>query len=143
MRFDPKTEEQIDNESLLAAGEYDFEVAEAEDTQSKKGNDMLVLTLAIEDGDGQVHKVTDYIVEAVAYKIRHLASGVGLLKEYESGNLPAHLLKGRTGKCKIRVEPAKGDFRAKNTVNDYVKEWVQPAPRTQSLAKELDDDIPF
>lgn len=145
MRVDPKTEQEVEEAGLLPAGEYDFEVIEAEDTTSKKGNDMLVLTLSIEDGDGRSHKVIDYLVDAVAYKVRHFASAVGMLKEYEAGNIPAHLLKGRTGKCKLRLEPAKGDFRAKNSVNDYVKEsgGNGAAPPAKFVPQELDDDIPF
>lgn len=146
MRVDPKTEQEVEEAGLLPAGEYDFEIVDAEDTTSKKGNDMLVVTLSIADTDGRDHKVIDYLVDAVAYKVRHFASAVGVLKEYEAGNIPAHLLRGRTGKCKLRLEPAKGEFRAKNSVNDYVKDGsgngAAPPPK-QFVPKELDDDIPF
>jgi len=146
MKFEPKTEAEAEAEGLLTPGEYDFEVVDAEDKTSAKGNDMIEVVLSIEDENGQVHKVKDWLLEAVAYKLRHFASGAGLLKEYESGNMPASILKGRTGKCKIRLEPAKGDFRAKNAVNDYVKNpggnGASPPPK-QFVVAELDDDIPF
>ena len=144
MRVDPKTEQEVEEGGLLPAGEYDFEVADAEDTRSKKGNDMIVLALAIEDGDGRRHKVTDYLLDAVPYKVRHFASAVGMLKEYEAGNIPAHLLKGRTGKCRLRIDPAKDGFRAKNSVQDYVKESGGAAPAVKAPASGLiDDEIPF
>lgn len=146
MRVNPKTEEEVQEDGLLPAGIYDFEVTDAEDTTSKKGNDMVVLKLTISDADGRDRIVVDYLLEAIAYKLRHFASAVGLLKEYESGNLPAHLMKGRTGQCKLRIKPAQDDFRAKNEVSDYIKAangTVQQAAPVKSFEKELDDEIPF
>lgn len=153
MRFQPKTEREIAEAGLLPAGEYDFEVIEAEDTQSKAGNDMVALKLSVYDNkDGATRRVDDWLVDTDggAYKIRHFASATGLLTLYEKGSLPASEMIGRVGRCKIAIRKDKtGNYPDKNSVTDYVK-----APETAStetpikktlatVAQELDDDIPF
>lgn len=150
MRFVPKTEEECSN--LLVEGTYPFEILEAEDTQSKAGNDMLKLKLGIDDGNGSQHGIIDYLVEAVAFKLRHLADTVGLLKEYERGELKADMLVGRAGQCKIVVTPAKDNFAAKNSVRDYVKRGQKEVitPKVEAVKNgntkardNMDDEIPF
>lgn len=141
MRFEPKTDQQIDESGLLEPGLYDFEVMEAEEKQSKAGNDMVALILRIEDSDGRGFKVRDWLVgtEANAYKVKHFASSVGLLAEYEKGDLPAGYMVGKTGRCKIKIKPANGEYRAGNAVADYIGATVE-APKAKQL---VDDDIPF
>lgn len=142
MRFEPKTAAEIDEAGLLAAGVYDFEVMEAEDTTSKAGNDMAAIVLRIEDSEGRCFKVQDWLVatDGGAYKVRHFAEATGLLAEYEKGDMPAGFMIGKTGKAKIAVKPAEGQYRAKNTVADYV---LGGAVATSSAPKDLDDSIPF
>lgn len=142
MRFEPKTAAEIDEAGLLEAGVYDFEVMEAEDTTSKAGNDMVALVLRAENAEGRGFKLLDWLVatEGGAYKVRHFAEAVGLLAEYENGDMPAGVMIGKTGRAKIAVKPAEGQYRAKNTVADYVPGGAENAPRTKEL---LDDEIPF
>ena len=147
MRFEPKTQKQIDEESLLPAGIFHFLVGSAEDRQSKAGNDMAELKLKIEDESGRTFTVIDYLVatDGMAYKLRHFAETTGLLAEYEKGQMDAEIMEGRTGQCKIAVEPAKGTYRAKNIVTDYVigadaRTAAPAAPKTPDL---VDDEIPF
>jgi hypothetical protein len=140
MKFEPKTAKEIDELGLLPVGEYDFLVHEAEDTQSKKGNDMAVVKLLIDGPSGEI-KIVDYLVaiDSMAYKIRHFAESVGLLAEYEKGEMPAEIMVGKTGKCKLVVAPAKDGYRAKNTVSDYLSASNPGAPK----AEVIDDEIPF
>lgn len=142
MRFEPKTAQEVDEAGLLEPGLYDFEVVEAEDTTSKAGNDMAAIALRIEDGAGRGFKVLDWLVatDGGAYKIRHFAESTGLLAEYERGDLPAGYMLGKTGRCKIKVKPAEGEYRAKNTVADYVGAAIEPVEKTAQMA---DDEIPF
>lgn len=146
MKVEPKTEQQVQEDGLLVAAIYDFEVIGAEDTTSKSGNDMAIAKLLIVDNEGKSHKITDYLVaiESMAYKIRHFADSIGLLPLYEKGDLPASMMIGRTGRCKIIITPAKDGYRAKNTVSDYVKssEVVKTAGKP-ATAHDLDDEIPF
>ena len=152
MRFQPKTEREIAEAGLLPAGEYDFEVLEAEDTQSKAGNDMVALKLSVYDKDGATRRVDDWLVDTDggAYKIRHFASATGLLTLYEKGSLPASEMIGRVGRCKIAIRKDKtGNYPDKNSVTDYVKapekEQSDAVPKRApaTVAQELDDDIPF
>ncbi len=143
MKVEPRTAKEVDEMGLLPVGVYDFYVAEATDTTSKKGNDMAVLKLKIEDDTGRQATLVDYLVsiDSMAYKIRHFADSVGLLAAYERGDLPADMMAGRVGKCKVGIKPADGEYRAKNVVNDYLPSTVKPAPKP--VVEELDDEIPF
>lgn len=155
MKFEPKTDQElakIEEENLMPAGVYDFEVVGAEDAFSTKGNEMSKVTLQIEDGEGRQRRVIDYLVstDAMAYKIKQFAEGVGMLAQYQKGEFSTDDMRGRTGRCKIVVAPAKGEYRAKNTVAGYLKIGAAPGngasppmgdPRP--AAPPFDDDIPF
>jgi hypothetical protein len=145
MRVEPKTTQQlreIEESSLLADGTYDFEVIGAVEKQSAKGNDMVELKIRIEEDRPYI--IADYLVsiDSMAYKIRHFAESVGLVDEYERGVLPADQMIGCTGKAKIKTQPAKGEYRAKNVVADYVKVEGASAAKKPAMA-DLDDEIPF
>lgn len=128
MQFTPKTEEQLSEESLLPEGEYPFTVIVARDTTSKtSGNPMIELQLEVYDEDGKGRKVTDYLMESMGFKLIHFASTTGLTAEYDRGDMPADIMQGRSGCLRLRIEPASGNFRAKNSVRDYVKA-TEPAP---------------
>lgn len=146
MKVEPKSEQEVQEMGLAAVGVYDFLVVEADDKQSKVGNDMAVIKIKIEDSDGREYKIVDYLVaiDSMAYKIRHFAESVGLLTEYEKGDMPAEFFLGRTGRCKLAVQPAKGEYRAKNVVSDYLPSTKIGGVPAQSFDRsELDDEIPF
>lgn len=142
MRFEPKTSQEIDESNLLDPGLYDFEVVEAADKISRTGNEMVALALRIEDHNGRGNKILDWLVatDGGAYKVRHFAESTGLLAEYEKGNMPAEFMVGRTGRCKLSIKPATGEYRAKNTVADYIGAAVEPVTKTTTM---VDDEIPF
>lgn len=148
MKFTPKSEQEIQSENLLAPGIYDFEILKAEDTISKaSGADMVKLQLHVFDADGQPRTVFDYLLESVAYKLRHAAEVCDLLGDYERGQLAAEDFVGKTGKCKIAVQKDKsGQFPDRNGVSDYIVD----APRQSAAVHQrkpamahMDDDIPF
>lgn len=153
MKFDPKTEEEVTQGGLLPKGEYDFEVKNAEEGQSKAGNDMISLTLHVYNSEGGYHRVLDWLVstDGGAYKVRHFAYAVGLGTQYERGELCAEDLEGVTGRCKIVIQKSKDpQYQDKNSVADY----LPPASATNSATHmangdprppvpPLDDEIPF
>lgn len=148
MKFNPKS--STDVLGLLSKGVYTFEILDATDTSSKAGNDMMVVKLSIDDG-ARAHKVTDYIVsgiDSIAYKIRHFAEAIGMLAEYEKGELLAENVRGAVGQCKVDIEP-EGAYPAKNIVRDYVPAKkgaeVDPVPVKKAPVgrNNMDDDIPF
>jgi hypothetical protein len=144
MRIEPKTDQQlreIEESNLLPDGTYDFEVISAVDKQSKSGNDMAEIKLRIDDE--RQHIITDYLVaiDSMAYKVKHFAESVGLLDEYNAGHMPAEQMVGCVGRAKIKTQAAKGEYKAKNVVADYVPN-ASAQPRAKAPA-DLDDEIPF
>lgn len=138
MQFTPKTEAEIQEEGLLPAGTYDFQVTEAEDTISKKGSEMIALKLKVFDSNGGHRIIRDWLLEAMAFKLRHFCEATGLLKQYESGNLDALSMDGATGKVEIIVkdDPTYGK---QNSVKDYVVS-VEPKTLNETLGG---DEVPF
>lgn len=163
MRFTPKSEQEVLKDASkfqpFPPGQYDFEVMEAKDEVSSKGNDMLHLTIKLfhptEDWTRWVH---DYITESMSHKLRHFAYAVGLGIKYESGTLDAGDCVGRCGKVAVRIKKDAG-YDAKNEIQDYVvpanyqetKEVVQTAVMSQGAGVQADpnkgeideDSIPF
>ena len=153
MKFAPKSEEEIQKANLAPEGEYDFQVVAAEDATSKKGNPMIKLKLGIFSGNAMAWQVTDYLIEAMAEKLRHFCDCVGLLKKYEAGSLDAIDCRGREGRVVLEIEEQNG-YHPKNSVVNYVCKTVKPAagaaagpaaaPRAPLGEKqEGEDDVPF
>jgi hypothetical protein len=150
MKFAPKTEEEIASELIMPAGTYDFEVVEAEEKLSKGGNDMIVVELKVFNKDGGFRKVTDYLLEKLAYKLRHFCCTTGLIQSYNAGSLSAAKCIGRGGKVIIQVEPErKSDdgsktYPAKNSVKDYLDEEPKFEDDLDMRSpRDEDIDIPF
>jgi hypothetical protein len=130
MQFKAKTEEELKAELVMPEGEYDFEVIEAADTVSKKGNDMITVKLKVFAPDGGFRLVTDYLMEKMAFKLRHFCETTGMIDRYDAGDLMARHCEGRTGRVLIQVEPEQRGkdrdgndktFPPKNSVGDYAK----------------------
>lgn len=146
MKFDPKTEEEVAAAGLLPKGDYDFEVKQAEEGQSKAGNDMITLTLHVYNADGGYHRVKDWLVstDSGAYKVRHFAYAVGLGAAYENGALSAVDLEGCTGRCRIVIQKSKDpQYADKNSVADYLPTGAAVMAAAAKQPNALDDEIPF
>lgn len=151
MKFAPKSEADLQKEASKFGpwpnGIYDFEVTDAEDQTSKAGNDMIVLTLAVFNADGERRLVYDYLLEAMAAKLHHAAGACGLSAEYEAGSLSAHDFYGKTGRLKLGIQAARDNFPARNTVRDYIAgdapKLGAPKPSAAPAMADLDDEIPF
>lgn len=153
MRFTPKSEHEIEAENLLPDGTYDFEVVKAEESTSKKGNPMMKVALKVFAPNGGTPFVYDYLLEAFLGKLLNFCSATGLMANYNSGNLEAHMLEGRGGKVEIITE-AQAGYRPRNVVKDYVRgddasvssppsgrQYKASVPASSSDMS--DDDIPF
>lgn len=143
MNFDPKSEKEVSEAACAPAGEYDFDVLEAEDTISKSGNPMIKVNLGLYI-DGKVkNRVFDYLLGAMEAKLRHFCDTTGLLSRYESGQLEAADCIGRSGRVKIVIDPA-GQYPAKNSVKDYVCRPAKPLASQSTPQREVDEsEIPF
>lgn len=143
MQVTPKTEKEVSNFKVFPKGTYDFEVITAEEKKSKAGNDMIEVSLRVFDAEGNRNTVRDYLMESIAYKLRHAAAACGLLGSYEQGQLNADNMVGCTGKLILGVETP-DNYPEKNVVKDYVvpKEGEVVA-KPKKPSSDLDDSIPF
>lgn len=141
MRFAPKTEQELQMMSLIEPGTYAFQVINAANETSKSGNDMIKLTLNFWDKDGNPHTVFDYLLEVMAYKLRHFCDATGLIDKYERGEIHPSDCIGKEGYLELVVQEGKikdnGDrYPSRNSVKDYVK---KSSNKTNEF---FDDDIP-
>jgi hypothetical protein len=152
------SEEELAQSSLLEPGVYPFEVLAASEELSKAGNEMIAIKLTVFGNNGEKIHVFDYLLEKVAFKLRHFCEATGLLTKYENGTLSELDCEAKTGFVKLAIEPGNGGYSPKNTVKDYVvKEKTasaQDMPRKLTPeefnkkhgidpTKTFDDDIPF
>jgi hypothetical protein len=150
VKFQPKSEEEIAAANLLVGGDYAFEVTKAEEQTSKAGNDMVKLQLNIPDEEERSHTVFDYLVgtEGAAYKVRHFAEAVGLLDDYERGELKADDMVGRSGIAVVGIQKQSG-YPDKNVIRDYKPAHSSAAAAPAATkkgngpARDMDDSIPF
>lgn len=156
MKFTPKSDKELAEERLLPEGEYGFEISGGEDKVSKKGNEMIELTVRVFKPDGNFNLVTDYLMEAILYKVSHAAKACGLEDKYESGDLHGEDFIGKTGMLKLGIQKDKeGQYPDKNVVKDYIvpKDGEENLPPKGSVASaermdkakkdDLEDEIPF
>ena len=143
MKFEPKTEEEINTFSLCPEGEFSFEVLKAEEKMSKKGNPMIELILKIWDDNGEIHTVYDYLMEAIVYKLKHFCDSTGLKEKYDNGELTDFDCELKTGKVKIIHQKDRNDSsKVRASVKDYIVDSseVKESPKESSIE---DDDVPF
>jgi len=168
MRVQPKSEAEVESPGyeLLPPGEYDFEIAEAEETTSKAGNEMVKLKVWIFPANGGRRVVFDYLVSSdnAAFKVRGFAKGTGMLADYEAGDMPAGNMVGKSGRCKITIQKdTTGQYEDRNAVGAYLparaaapqdrpQQPRQPPPVRQNASGpnfdapksgNIDDEIPF
>jgi len=119
MQFQAKTKQQIDDERLLPKGNYDFEIEDAEEFTSAKGNDTIKLTVRVSNGNGLSRKLTDYILAQRAGKLRNCCAACGILDKYERGAVNDNDFPGKRGRLKLAIEKKKG-YEPRNVVADYL-----------------------
>lgn len=137
MKFNPMSEEELAKSSLLEPGVYPFEVLAASEELSKAGNEMIKLKLNVFGNSGEQVHVFDYLLEKLAFKLRHFAEATGLLDKYESGTLSELDCENKTGFVKIAMEPGNGGYGPKNTVKDYVVKDTKTAPLFEEPPRKL------
>ena len=149
MRFTPRTPEEIQSMTLIAPGTYDFTVVESKEMLSKSGNEMIKLQLKVWDMNGNERSVFDYLLEAMAFKLRHFCEATGLLNKYEEGGFNAEDCLGKSGKVEIIIQegnfkPDGSKYADKNAVKDYCKP-IDGAKVDAPKSDDFDnsDEIPF
>lgn len=144
MKFQPKTEEDLKRDSLLGTGVYDFEVMEAKDAVSKKGNDMIALKLRVFSNDQGERVIRDWLMPSMGFKLRHFAETTGLIGAYDAGTLSAEDCQGRSGRVSLIIKED-DQYGPQNSVKDYEKakateaKATEPAPAPRRPAPAVDD----
>lgn len=149
MQFAPKTEDQLRTQNLIPDDtECDFEVVESKHAVSKKGNEMIALKLRV-FSQSRESFVFDYLMESMGFKLLHFCEATNKTSQYASGNLRAEDCERATGKCVVSIEPASGNYAAKNVISDYIGHRETKSvkinatiqkPATQTVET---DDVPF
>lgn len=144
MQFQAKTREQIQDEKILPAGEYPFEVIKAEEGRSKKGNDMISLTLKVFPDNGQPRLVNDWIGSWTGgeEKILGFCEATGITELYASGVFGASDCIGLSGYAKLRVQQDE-QYGAKNQVQLYVPQIHAAKQSLPEPSGQEDDSLPF
>lgn len=148
LTFKPKLEEELNSFENLLPGEYPFTVLASKEQASKseknKGKIMAAVKLNVHGPNGDRH-VYDYFADWFSeWKLKHFLETTGFGKEYAQGTADASndAWVQRQGYVKVDIEPASGNFAAKNIVVDYVvKGQAKPASPDEPPGEK--DDIPF
>jgi hypothetical protein len=111
VRTTPRTEEAAQKEStrkLLYPGWKDGEITDALERASKRGNDMIELSVMIRDADGRT--LRDWLTNTPlgAAKLRHACAAVGALALYESGEIGQADFPGHAVRVKIGIKKQRG-----------------------------------
>ncbi len=151
MKFTPLSNEEIQMQSLVPEGLYDYQVLKSDDKVSQAGNEYISLNIKIWESDGREHIVFTNL--ALIKLLKHFCDVNGMEPDYLSGNIPAEKCSFKSGgKVLIAIEGEKPDgkggmYKAKNIVRDYVLDVNhQPSmtkPLTQTKGDFVDSDLPF
>lgn len=170
MKFEPKTDEEIQVMGLWPEGEYGFEILDdavfgdktisTMDTTSRikpdgsGGNEMIQLIVRVFNLEGQSTVIIDYLLAAMPKKLKHAAYTCGLGQQYEMGTLHASDFIGKQGNVKLVIQKGRekddgsGKHPDKNSISDYIASNDVNAPLSKPSAgsppiDELEDSIPF
>jgi len=150
MKITPKQESDLDGGfKLLPDGEYPFTVLESDEIASKsvknKGRMMYAIKLNVHGPKRDQHVYCYFSDWFNDWLLRHFAATTGQLKAYESGDFDGSLGKfnGRVGYVKITTEAARGNYAAKNVVDDFIVRQAAPAGAVKPNPPEEEDSVPF
>ncbi len=161
MRIEPKTEKQIQEMNLWPVGEYGFEILSTAtiggtqhntcETVSRNDKDMIQLVVKLFNDEGKFRILRDFLLESMAFKLRHAAEACGLLNNYERGELLADDFIGKTGIASVFIKKDKnGKYSDQNAISDYVVQkddkglsGHEKSKRDGFAPSVPDDEIPF
>lgn len=144
MKFNPKAAS-----TLIPDGEYDAEIAAAEEAESKKGNAMMKLTVRVWAGGGGPRTVFDYIVDPHSiWKLKQIAAAIGKQDVFESGDMGPGEIAGESVRVAIKTQKDRtGQFEDKNVVARYLAPAAGMAANdtgaSGAAGGDHDDNIPF
>lgn len=144
MKFEPMSDEQIAKLNLIPEGQYQFEVVDAEDKVSARGNEMIAVKLKIWDRDGKERTLMDWLMPSFPKKLKHFCENTGLQDKYNLGNVIAEDCRHKSGCLSIMItKNQKGEDW--NTVNDYLSFEKKNLEMKKETREDpfFNDDLPF
>lgn len=150
MKFEPKTNEQLQREEqearnrfLWPAQECDFEILEAEDYTSSAGKQSIKCNIKVFNEQGQDQRIYVYLTPNYMRLFKSACDACGLTEQYEAGEIEADMFEGKSGRCKIKIDKSKDPLYAdRNAIDIFVGSGPASNPR-RAKADDLDDSIPF
>lgn len=139
MKVTPRTEEEIKFLKLIPDGEYEFEVFDAIDETSKNGNEMIHVVLLVNKNEKKYY-IHDYLMDTadMAFKLRHFCDSIGIIEDFNSGNIESNKIKSKKGIAKIIInQDKKGIYNPKNVIRDYI---VNKSIKSEDI---FNDELPF
>jgi hypothetical protein len=132
MNFQPRTDKEINDSKLLQPGDYDFEILDARETESRSsGNPMIELKLKVSDGNGVSRILPDYLVEQKIEKLRNCCIACGLIDQYKNGSVSPDGFKGKRGRIRVAVQKGTNGYMDRNTVTNYLIPKLSSRAATQ------------
>ena len=100
-------------------GWFRAEFRETADTETKRGDPMIAVWLAVFNGDEE-REYRDWFTAADrgAARLRHAAEAVDVLAQYEAGQVSADLFAGHACEVKLDIEKRRG-FPDRSVIVDY------------------------
>lgn len=116
--------------AVLPEGMYEFAVAAATPTVSAAGNEMIALTLIVNDSTGKPHELQDWFGQWNVKTIKQFCHATGLHSILSKPELNASDLVNARGTCVVVVEAPTGGYRhSTNKVKGYLPLKSSPAPK--------------
>lgn len=140
MKVTPKTEEEVSTNKLCPEGDFQFEVVKATEKTSKSGNEMIEIVLKVWANDGEEYMVYDYLMDKVAYKIKHFCEATNLSDKYNKGIVTDQDCEYKTGMVRIKHQK---DNRDTSIMRHTVKDYLLSKGDKESDEFDGGDDIPF
>ncbi len=126
---------QMREDSLIAEGEYQFEVLDAREKRSSSGNDMLNLKLRLFINNRHiVYWTTIVLTPKMFFMLEHFCKTTGMPEKIDEGRVMAQDCLGKQGKIYIVQRMDKDTGELTNQTKDFVK------PEENNF---VDNDIPL
>ena len=123
MRIEPF---KIEDFPLLAEGEAQFQIIEAEDVVSKKASnrgimepDQLRIKFRVWDKDGKEGTCMDYFPYDLTWKLGKILESIGLERLAQTGDIDPLQFSSRAGKCFLETSEYEGKKRT--SISYYLK----------------------
>ena len=148
MAWSFQREENDGFSTKIPEGKHRVRIENAERSVSKKGNDMLILTLAVNGFDELVYHYITFMPANPQITNRMLTEIFDSFSGIEEGNLNIQAWMGKTGACTIKHEEYNGNVNSK--VGRFIpadkqgdlSPWAAE-PSFEGFDTVVDGDVPF